>query len=110
MILNEKEYTCDDLKGLALFGQRILILIDQGEKEDLSIIYRKILDGELVEYLATKYSIIREKISPSVYNFKALNDFFTTYSCYAESRRSGIFNNDNGLLTIPSIILGEMEL
>ena len=96
------------LLGLGLFGESILQLIDMGVTEPLSVIIEKMENSEVVTYLTTKYKE-KMRFKPSCYDMTALNEFFFSYSRYAESDKSGIFGENNGLLTVIMIILDEAE-
>ena len=96
------------LLGLGLFGEAIIRLIDQGKTEKLDTILQKMCNNELVTYLCRKYDL-EPFFSIAIYNEDALNEFFLQNSVNAESSRTGVFDQDNGLLSVLSIILGECE-
>ena len=99
-------YTGKDFMGLGWFGQCVLHLIDAGEKEELSVILDKMSNESLVTYITEKYDT---RFSSEIYNIKALNAFFANLVYYAESRKSGVFREENGLLVILTLILSETE-
>ena len=96
------------LLGLGLFGEAIIRLIDQGKTEPLDTIIQKMNNNELVSYLSGKYDL-EPFFSIGVYNEDALNEFFLQNSVNADSSRTGVFNQNNGLLSVLSIILAECE-
>ena len=97
-------YTGSDLKGLGLFGQRIVQLIDEGKTEAVDLISDKIYKKALVSYISDKYP---SPINFRDYNIEVLDDFFCENSPAAE--KSGVHRTENGLLVIISVILNELE-
>lgn len=106
MDYNGITYTGKDFMGLGWFGQCVIHLIDAGKKEELSVILEKMSDESLVTYITEKYDT---RFSSGTYNITALNAFFANWVHYAESRKSGVFGAENGLLIILSLILSETE-
>ena len=97
-------YTGSDLKGLGLFGQRIVQLIDEGKTEAVDLISDKMYKKALVSYISDKYP---SPINFRDYNIEALDDFFYQNSPVVE--KSGVDRPENGLLVILSVILNELE-
>ena len=99
-------YSGKDYIGLGWFCQCVIHLIDSGERESLAVILDRMSKGNLVTYILDKH---KTRFTPEVFNIQALNEFFSKWSYYAESRKSGVFGTDNGLLVILSVVLGETE-
>lgn len=100
------EYKGRDYYGLGWFGQCVTHLIDAGYEETTDTILDKMRDRTLVTYIMEKYD---SRFTADHYNLDALNEFFEKWAHYAESRKSGIFKEKNGLLLIPNLILSETE-
>lgn len=100
------EYKGKDYMGLGWFGQCVIHLIDAGNHESTDTILEKMNDHSLATYLLEKYDT---RFSAETYNLDALNEFFEKWAYYAEERKSGVFNGENGLLMVLSVILSETE-
>lgn len=102
-----------NLKGIGLFVLEIIGLISSGEKEKVSDIEKHIDNNDVVEYIYNKY---KNKFSihfdGSTYSNSAINKYFNNYSGYIEgneSRKYGIFNEEDGLLLIIALITDKIE-
>jgi len=99
-------YAGKDYMGLGWFCQCVIHLIDAGKSEKLDKIISEMTNGNLVTYVLGKYET---RFTPDTYNIEALNEFFQKWVHYAESRKSGVFGKDNGLLMILSVVFVEAE-
>lgn len=97
-------HTGSNLKGLGLFGEWVVQLIDEGKTEALDVISDKMHEKMLVSYISDKYS---GPVNFRDYNIEALDDFFYQNSFVVE--KSGVDRAENGLLVILSVILSELE-
>ena len=99
-------YTGKDYKGVGLFCQCVIHLIDSGKSEELNKILDEMKNGNLVTYILGRYET---RFTTEAYDIKALNEFFHNHSTYAESSKSGVYGENNGLLAILSVVLMETE-
>ena len=100
------EYKGEDYRGLGWFGQYVIHLVDSGYHESIETIQQQIRNCNIATYLLEKYKT-SFPIKPC--NIDAINAFFEKFENYATSRKLGIYEEDNGLLLVPSLILSESE-
>lgn len=102
-----------NLKGIGLLQLQLVTLISHGKKETLTAIEKHFKDGDIVEYLYSKYKdLFFVSFDNTCYDNIALNRYFSSYVGYIEdneSRKCGIINADDGLLLMIALIADKVE-
>lgn len=101
-------------RGIDVLAFEIIALISNGYTETITKIEEELDNNNLVAYLNIKY---RENFMVDfvngAYDIKELNQYFADYSGYIqgnESRKFGIFNENDGLLMVISLIINGLTL
>lgn len=103
-----------NLKGLGLFIMQIAALISGGKSVTIDEIEKHIDAEDVVEFISEKFEgYLSIDFTNGIYDIKALNKYFGTYSGYIsgnESRKYGIVNKNDGLLLLISLVSDRVEI
>jgi hypothetical protein len=95
---------------IEMLGYEIVHLISVGKAEKVDTILEKMSEGELIEYLITKYTDEFFAVGPDCpYNLDDWEKILDAYSYLSFGhdvrRKMGIINEEQGLLMLLSLIL-----
>ncbi|WP_294214628.1 hypothetical protein [Pseudobutyrivibrio sp.] len=96
-------------KGIGLFVWNVLLLIEQGENEEIVVIEEKMRQKELVRYLYSKYNL---RMSLEAYDVEMLEEFFNKRVEFIEGcelSKFGIAKTESGLFIIPVLFSLDVE-
>lgn len=104
----------EGLHGIKNLAFDVLALIASGEKETIKKIEEEIGKDSIINYLQEKYSdsIMIQLGKDCIYDLKAWNKNFSSYSGWVEgneSRKFGITNEDDGLLLLLGLIIDTLK-
>lgn len=101
-------------RGIDVLAFEIIALISNGNTETITKIEEELDNNNLVTYLNTKYeeNFMVDFVN-GPYDIQELNQYFADYSGYIqgnESRKFGIFNENDGLLLVVGLIINALTL
>lgn len=95
--------------GLGLVIWNVLVLIEQGEHEEIDVIEEKMRHKCVIEYLDKKYKF---RMHMDIYNLDKLEEYFylrVELISGVELSKYGISKNSSGLFLLPILFAMDIE-